>query len=198
MSCCTCPGQGHARAGGGRDAALSPHSPPRHCWRCRCHRTLCQLSPPGPVAGRPRQAVPGGPGGAQPNPTKRCPGKHSSRDNNGITAGTVPLSACHPQSRLALPVPLTLPCWHRGSSAACTPSQARKGGTHSPVTPAAPRSPQSQSSGCGGMWQGQQSASCPLLFHSGWSQSTGGSGELPVSRVTVPEPVGAQLSAPPG
>lgn len=89
-------------------------------------------APPGPVAGRLRQAVPGGPGEAQPNPTKHCPGKHSSRDNNGIMVGTVPLPACHPQSRLVLPVPLTLPCWHRGSPAACTPSQARKGGYPQP------------------------------------------------------------------
>lgn len=81
---------------------------------------------PGPAAGRPRQAVPGVPGEAQPNPTKHSPGKHSSRDHDGIMVGTVPLPACHLQSRLVLPVPLTLPRWERGSPAACTPSQARK------------------------------------------------------------------------
>lgn len=119
----------------------------------------------GPIAGRPRQAVPGVPGGAQPNPTKRSPGKHSSRDHDGIMVGTVPLPACLPQSRLVLPVPLTLPCW-------------------SPPQPAPPPRP-----GRGvptALWhlllpgpldvggaRGSSLSSCPLLPHSGWSQGGG-------------------------
>lgn len=157
--------------------------------------TRASSAAPGPVAGRPRQAVPGVPGGAQPNPTKHSPGKHSSRDHDGIMVGTVPLLSAIPRLDLSSLFPELCPAGTEGPQ---PPSQVRKEGStalwHLLLPGPCSHSPLHVEGGRGS----PAVPSCSTVAGDRAGAGMGGSGEIPVSGVRVPEPVDAQVFAPPG